>query len=109
MAPIIYTPTVGEACSSFSHLWRRPRGLFLVFPFCIIHCCFFSLSLSCSGMFFSTADRGQMTSMIFNWPHDEVDVVVVTDGSRVLGLGDLGSNGMGMWLTCRFSSPSCRF
>jgi hypothetical protein len=45
-------------------------------------------------MYFSTQDRGQMSSMAYNWPQDEVDVIVVTDGSRILGLGDLGSNGM---------------
>lgn len=46
------------------------------------------------GMYFSTQDRGAMSAMVYNWPHDEVDVIVVTDGSRVLGLGDLGANGM---------------
>lgn len=46
------------------------------------------------GMYFSTQDRGNMSAMVYNWPHDEVDVIVVTDGSRVLGLGDLGANGM---------------
>lgn len=45
-------------------------------------------------MYFSTQDRGNMSAMVYNWPHDEVDVIVVTDGSRVLGLGDLGANGM---------------
>lgn len=45
-------------------------------------------------MYFSTQDRGVMSAMVYNWPHDEVDVIVVTDGSRVLGLGDLGANGM---------------
>ena len=46
------------------------------------------------GMYFSSQDRGNMSAMVYNWPHDEVDVIVVTDGSRVLGLGDLGANGM---------------
>lgn len=46
------------------------------------------------GMYFSSQDRGQMSAMVYNWPHDKVDVIVVTDGSRVLGLGDLGANGM---------------
>lgn len=46
------------------------------------------------GMYFSSQDRGAMSAMVYNWPHDEVDVIVVTDGSRVLGLGDLGANGM---------------
>jgi malic enzyme len=45
-------------------------------------------------MYFSSQDRGAMSAMVHNWPHEEVDVIVVTDGSRVLGLGDLGANGM---------------
>ncbi|KAF9995302.1 Malic enzyme [Entomortierella chlamydospora] len=71
LSQIIYTPTVGEACLRFHSIYRRARG-----------------------MYFSTLDRGQMAAMIHNWPHDQVDVIVVTDGSRVLGLGDLGANGM---------------
>lgn len=73
MAPIIYTPTVGWACANFSHLFRRPRGLYI-----------------------SANDKGEMASMVYNWEHDEVDAVVVTDGSRVLGLGDLGIGGLGI-------------
>jgi len=73
MAPIIYTPTVGWACSHFSHLYRRPRG-----------------------MYFCAKDRGEMASMVYNWDSDQVDAVVVTDGSRVLGLGDLGIGGLGI-------------
>ncbi|XP_023345940.1 NAD-dependent malic enzyme 62 kDa isoform, mitochondrial [Eurytemora carolleeae] len=73
MAPIIYTPTVAWACKNFSHLYRRPRG-----------------------MYFSANDRGEMASMVYNWPSDDVDAVVVTDGSRVLGLGDLGIGGLGI-------------
>ena len=73
MAPIIYTPTVGWACSHFSHLYRRPRG-----------------------MFFSANDKGEMAQMVYNWDHDDVDAVVVTDGSRILGLGDLGLGGLGI-------------
>ncbi|KAI1316380.1 Malic enzyme [Mortierella claussenii] len=71
LSQIIYTPTVGEACQRFHSIYRRARG-----------------------MYFSTLDRGQMAAMVHNWPHDQVDVIVVTDGSRVLGLGDLGANGM---------------
>ncbi|KAB1225047.1 NAD-dependent malic enzyme 62 kDa isoform, mitochondrial [Morella rubra] len=72
-APIVYTPTVGLVCQNYSSLFRRPRG-----------------------MYFSAADRGEMMSMIYNWPADQVDMIVVTDGSRILGLGDLGVQGIGI-------------
>jgi len=73
MAPILYTPTVGLACQLFAKEFRRPRG-----------------------MFFTADDLGHFQAMMYNWPATEVDVIVVTDGSRILGLGDLGSNGMGI-------------
>lgn len=69
VAPIVYTPTVGDACRKFHAIYRRTRG-----------------------MYFSLEDRGHFQSMVYNWPEDDLDVVVVTDGSRVLGLGDLGAN-----------------
>ncbi|KAK1559906.1 hypothetical protein Q3G72_019833 [Acer saccharum] len=72
-APIVYTPTVGLVCQNFSGLFRRPRG-----------------------MYFSAEDRGEMMSMVYNWPADQVDMIVVTDGSRILGLGDLGVQGIGI-------------
>ncbi|PPQ81937.1 hypothetical protein CVT25_013785 [Psilocybe cyanescens] len=73
ITPIIYTPTVGDACLNFSHIYRRPEGLV-----CISH-------------------KGKIGSVISNWPKiDEARISVVTDGSRILGLGDLGVNGMGI-------------
>jgi malate dehydrogenase (oxaloacetate-decarboxylating) len=73
MAPIIYTPVVAQGCINFSHIYRRPRGLFLSYPL---------------------ADM--MDEIIENRPYSDVDVIVVTDGERVLGVGDQGAGGMGI-------------
>jgi malate dehydrogenase (oxaloacetate-decarboxylating) len=73
MTPMVYTPVVALACQQFSHIYRRPRGLFISYPL-----------------------RGSIASLLGNRPNPEVDVIVVTDGERILGIGDQGAGGLGI-------------
>lgn len=82
LLPLVYTPTIGDVCLQYSTLYTRPEALYI-----------------------SIKQRRSIRAMLRNWPNGEPEICVVTDGSRILGLGDLGMNGVGISVSLGTSPP----
>lgn len=80
LMPLVYTPTIGDVCLQYSSLYTRPEALYI-----------------------SIKQRRSIKTILSNWPYPKPEICVVTDGSRILGLGDLGINGVGIPVSCNLS------
>jgi malate dehydrogenase (oxaloacetate-decarboxylating)(NADP+) len=85
LMPLVYTPTIGDVCLQYSTIYTRPEALYI-----------------------SIKQRKSMKTILRNWPHQKPEICVVTDGSRILGLGDLGINGVGIPVRLRSLRPSAQ-
>lgn len=113
LLPVVYTPTVGEACQKYGSIFRQPQGLFISLKEKYVLCFAFDSGFSWSSFSHMlilgclTFFRGKILEVLKNWPQQKIQVIVVTDGERILGLGDLGCQARHcLLLSMSFSSSS---
>ena len=87
LMPVVYTPTVGLACQKFGYTFRRPQ---VSETRCFFHLGTILFCFVIQGLFITIHDKGHVYDILKNWPENDVRAIVVTDGERILGLGDLG-------------------